>query len=87
MALAKFFTLAQTVHMMTGNTHPRLANKDVANLMIPIPSQGVQAIIASEIRHRRKKAWQLRIDAEKGWQIAKHWFEGQLLGTRNSFIY
>ena len=29
--------VAQTRHMMTGNTHPRLANEDVVGLLIPIP--------------------------------------------------
>ena len=29
--------LAQTKHMMTGNTHPRISNDDVKNLLIPIP--------------------------------------------------
>ena len=30
--------LKQTVHMMTGNTHPRLSDDDVKKLLIPIPS-------------------------------------------------
>ncbi|HOV80132.1 MAG TPA: restriction endonuclease subunit S, partial [Bacillota bacterium] len=43
-------TLAQTVHMMTGNTHPRLANEDVVNLKIPIPKPEIQNTISSEVR-------------------------------------
>ena len=73
--------LAQTVHMMTGNTHPRLTNDDVANLRIPIPSIGVQESITAEVRRRREQSRRLRSEAESGWQDAKHWFEKQLLGT------
>ena len=73
--------LAQTTHMMTGNTHPRLTNDDVANLTIPIPPLEVQANIAAEIRWRREGARQLRGEAEAGWATAKRRFEKELLGT------
>ncbi|MCX7113869.1 MAG: restriction endonuclease subunit S [Proteobacteria bacterium] len=73
--------LAQTRHMMTGNTHPRLTNEDVVNLVIPIPKPDVQERIAVEVRRRREQARRLRTEAEAGWQEAKRWFEGQLLGT------
>ena len=72
--------LAQTVHMMTGNTHPRLTNEDVANLRIPIPSMAVQERIAAEVNRRRQDARRLRAEAESGWQAARQWFEGELLG-------
>ena len=71
--------LGQTVHMATGNTHPRLTNEDVANLKIPIPDPEVQQIIADEINRRRQDARRLRAEAEAGWQGAKQWFEEQLL--------
>ena len=71
--------LSQTVHMMTGNTHPRLTNDDVANLKIPIPSLHVQESIAAEIARRREAARRLRGEAEAGWAAAKEWFEGELL--------
>ena len=51
--LRSSLTLAQTTHMMTGNTHPRLTNDDVANLTVPIPPPGVQQPIATEIQYRR----------------------------------
>ena len=73
--------LAQTVHMITGNTLPRLANDDVANLMIPIPALKVQKTIAAEVCRRREEARRLRSEAESGWQEAKRWFEEQLLGS------
>ncbi len=72
--------LSQTVHMMTGNTHPRLTNDDVANLTVPIPSPEVQARVADEIVRRRDGARRLRREAEAGWEAAKGWFEGELLG-------
>ncbi len=74
-------TLAQTRHMMTGNTHPRLTNEDVVNLVIPIPKDiEAQKAIAAEARRRREEARRLRAEAEAGWQAAKRWFEEQLLG-------
>lgn len=80
--LRSSLTLAQTRHMMTGNTHPRLTNEDVVNLMIPIPKKvAVQETIAVEARRRREEARRLRAEAEAGWQKAKLWFEEQLLGT------
>jgi len=73
--------LAQTRHMMTGNTHPRLANDDVVNLVIPIPKPDVQDAIVREVRQRRIQARQKRADAEGQWTTAKLWFEEQLLGN------
>ena len=54
--------LAQTVHMMTGNTHPRLTNDDVANLRIPIPTIEVQDAVVAEISSRREEARRLRTE-------------------------
>jgi type I restriction enzyme S subunit len=73
-------TLAQTRHMMTGNTHPRLTNDDVVNLVIPVPKPVVQEAVAAEARRRRDEARRLRTEADSGWQAAKTWFEEQLLG-------
>lgn len=72
--------LAQTIHMMTGNTHPRLTNDHVKSLQIPVPSMDVQETIAAEVVRRREEARRLRSEAEAGWQEAKRWFEEQLLG-------
>ena len=73
--------LAQTVHMATGNTHPRLTNEDVANLAIPVPAPAVQERITAEIARRHQQARRLRAEVEAGWQAARRWFEAQLLGT------
>ena len=72
--------LAQTTHMMTGNTHPRLAPDDVANLLIPIPELKVQEAIVVEVQHRQERSRELRAEVEAGWQAAKRWLEEQLLG-------
>ena len=73
-------TLSQTVHMMTGNTHPRLTNRDMENLQIPIPHVDKQRVIADEVVRRRSEARKLRSEAEADWEVAKQWFEEQLLG-------
>lgn len=78
--LRSSLTLAQTRHMMTGNTHPRLTNEDVVNLVIPVPKPAIQEMIATEARLRREEARRLRAEAEADWQAAKQWFEEQLLG-------
>ena len=72
--------LAQTRHMMTGNTHPRLANDDVINLVVPVPDGTVQEKIAAEVVRRRERARQLREDARTLWAIARRHFEDELLG-------
>lgn len=72
--------LAQTRHMMTGNTHPRLANDDVVNLVIPVPDPAIQKKIAAEVSRRRDAARRLREEAARLWDDAKRRFEEELLG-------
>jgi hypothetical protein len=74
-------TLAQTVRMMTGNTHPRLAPEDVAELVVPVPSPTMQIAIASEVGRRRAEARRLRADARAAWETARRAFENALLGA------
>ncbi len=79
--LRSSLVLAQTKHMMTGNTHPRLSNDDVAKLLIPIPHLlEVQHRISEDIRKRREAARRLRAEADEVWTQAKAHFEAQLLG-------
>lgn len=73
-------TLAQTRHMMTGNTHPRLAPEDVSALVIPVPSTGQQLTIAAEVDRRRAEARKLRAKARASWARAQQAFEDGLLG-------
>lgn len=77
--LRSSIVLAQTRHMMTGNTHPRLANEDVINLVVPVPSDKVQETVASEVERRRTEARRLRIQAAQIWSDAKRRFEEALL--------
>ena len=79
-ALRSRLVLAQTKHMMTGNTHPRLTADDIRGLTIPIPPRQTQLQIASRVQRRCLEARRLRSEAEAGWQEAKRWFEQQLLG-------
>lgn len=71
--------VAQTKHMMTGNTHPRISNDDVKNLYIPVPELSMQQAIISELGHRREKARTLKREAEQDWKAAKVQFEKKLL--------
>ena len=72
--------LSQTKHMMTGNTHPRISNDDVKNLLIPVPELSVQQRITSELDYRRREARKLKKEAEREWAEAKERFEKELLG-------
>ena len=72
--------VAQTIHMMTGNTHPRLANEDVVDLLIPIPKEKTQQEIVDELSQRRLQARRLRKEAARDWEAAKARFEARLLG-------
>ncbi len=72
--------VAQTKHMMTGNTHPRLAHEDVVDLLIPIPDSKTQREIVDELRKRRLESRRLREEAAQEWEAAKACFEAKLLG-------
>jgi hypothetical protein len=65
--------------MMTGNTHPRLANEDVGNLVVPVPDPKIQEKIATEVYDRRKRARSLYDEARTLLDAAKCRFEEELL--------
>ena len=54
-ALRSRIVLAQTIHMASGNTHPRLTNWDVENLLIPILELEVQARLVQDMSAARAK--------------------------------
>jgi type I restriction enzyme, S subunit len=85
--LRSSLVLAQTRHMMTGNTHPRLANEDVVNLVVPLPDPKIQEIIAAEVTRRRTEARRLRSSAGTEWAAAKARFEQELWATHNQCAY
>jgi type I restriction enzyme S subunit len=71
--------LAQTRHMMTGNTHPRLTSEDIVDLVIPVPKPDVQEAIAVEVRTRRTESRHLHAEAVAEWQDARRRLEDQLV--------
>ncbi len=73
--------LAQTRHMMTGNTHPRLTGDDVVELVVPKPRPEMQERIATEAGRRREGSRRLRAEAEVAWLSAKRIFEERLFGA------
>ncbi len=71
--------VAQTKHMMTGNTHPRIANEDVANLLVPLTDEKTQLLIVEETLARQAESVRLCAHAETVWRQARERFEQQLL--------
>ena len=56
----------------------------LSQLQIPLPTSEIQQSIAAEIDRRRQEARRLRAEAEAGWQTARRWFEGELLGVADT---
>lgn len=71
--------VAQTKHMMTGNTHPRIANEDVSNLLVPLTDEKTQQKIVEETIASQAESVRLRAHAEAVWREARERFEQQLL--------
>ena len=76
--------VAQTKHMMTGNTHPRIANEDVINLLIPLTDEKTQQRIVEETLASQTESARLRTHAEAVWREARERFEQQLLQGNKS---
>ena len=76
--------LAQTRHMMTGNTHPRLANADVVDLVVPLPDKPAQKRLADDVARRKEQVRRVRVEAVTLWAKALEDFERRLLakGTK-----
>jgi hypothetical protein len=74
--------LAQTRRMMTGNTHPRLANDDVVNLVVPIPDEAAQRRIVADVGKRKEEVRRVRAEAAALWAKALGDFEGKLLAKK-----
>ncbi len=72
--LRSSLVVAQTRHMMTGNTHPRISATDVRSLDIPLPSRAMQEDIASGVDARRQEAARLMAEAYVEWQEARQTF-------------
>ncbi len=63
------------------NNQAGINTETLLSLKVPSPPEKVQKSIADELAWRREEARRLRAEAETGWQVAKRWFEEQLLGT------
>lgn len=56
--------VAQTKHLMSGNTLPRLQTEDIENLLIPIPSSNIQNKIISKMEEAYKLKEQKEREAQ-----------------------
>lgn len=71
--------LAQTKHLMTGNTLPRLQTTDIENLIIPYPDMNVQEMIVDFVRKIQYKANLLKEDGNRLMDDAKLKIENIIL--------
>lgn len=77
--LRSSIVLAQTKHLMTGNTLPRLQTTDIANLIIPYPSMKLQEEIVDSVFKIKGKAKRLRTEGESLLNEAKQKIEKLIL--------
>lgn len=79
--LRRKICLMQMLQRASGGNYPAITEPELAKVLIPIPTMGIQNTIAAEARRRRDESRRLRAEADSGWQAAKLWFEEQLLGS------
>ena len=72
--------LAQTNHLMTGNTLPRLQTTDVEELVIPNPDVSRQVEIVKYIHGIKDKAKQLQKDGDALLEETKQRVEKMIIG-------
>lgn len=58
----------------------RLDSEDLEAIPFPTLDASLQTAITAEVQRCNESSRRLRYEAEAGWQAAKRWFEGQLLG-------
>ena len=71
--------LAQTKHLMTGNTLPRLQTTDIDNLIIPCPDMEIQKKIVSLVSKTKNDAKQLQEEGNTLLEEAKQIIESQII--------
>jgi len=71
--------LAQTRHMTSGNTHPRLTGKDIENMYVPSATLKVQGEVADVEAEARIQARSLKLEGETVWSKAKQRFGDDLI--------
>ena len=72
--------LAQTKHLMTGNTLPRLQTTDIDNLIIPCPDMEIQEKIVGVISKTKNDAKQLQKEGNVLLEEAKQKIEKLIIG-------
>lgn len=65
------------------NNQAGINTKTLAELLIPVPPLEQQKLIANEVTHKKKKAEDLRAQADAIWRNARERFEQQLLQGGN----
>jgi len=73
----------QSVRKATGTTRIALDYMGIKSIRIPIPPIGIQNEIAEEVKRRRKKANQLKKDANETVILAKEKVEKMIFGENN----
>jgi type I restriction enzyme, S subunit len=71
--------LAQTRHMTSGNTHPRLTTQDVHSMYLPKPDTTYQDAVAAADDEARLEARAIKLKAEAEWADAKQRFGDNLI--------
>ena len=79
-ALRTRFCRDQMLQRASGGNYPAITERELSNIAVPVPDDGTQAMIVSEIRRRLNMAAHLRAEGEDAWRDAKDWFGEQLLG-------
>ena len=74
------YVLLQMLQRSSGGNYPAITSDELKKVVIPIPDISVQQVICAEATRRKNEADKLRIEAEQEWQMAKEWFERELLG-------
>ncbi|MDQ4142343.1 MAG: hypothetical protein M3198_01125, partial [Actinomycetota bacterium] len=74
--------LGQVAALGSGNTHPRLSDKDLRGVQIPLPSVTVQSSVSRTVMENGARAAELRRDAEERWLRARQAFAEALAKQR-----
>ena len=74
------FCLRQMLQRASGGNYPAITEEELAKIQVPVPDLETQSGIVAEVQKRHNQAARLRSAAESGWQAAKEWFEGEVLG-------
>ncbi len=80
-ALRARFCLEQMRQRSSGSLYPAITESELAKILIPVPDGETQNRVATEVNCRHESARRLRAEVQSEWQMAKRWFEGELLDT------